>query len=119
MESKDELKEVDIKNRKCYYFDDIMKARDIDSGNISVDKKIYKSIFAYDISYKTFIGSKPLHIWFNKIDRLFKIYDGIRYLVILSHSWFGEICCSIKYFISEKSGITDSINYNLAGVRTD
>ena len=24
MESKDELKEVDIKNRMCYYFDDIM-----------------------------------------------------------------------------------------------
>ena len=25
MESKDELKEIDIKNRMCYYFDDIIK----------------------------------------------------------------------------------------------
>ena len=25
MESKDELKENDIKNRTCYYFDDIMR----------------------------------------------------------------------------------------------
>ena len=25
MESKDELKEIDIKNGKCYYFDDIPK----------------------------------------------------------------------------------------------
>ena len=29
MESKDELKAIDIKNRTCYYFNDIiMKARD-------------------------------------------------------------------------------------------
>ena len=25
MESKDELKEIDIKNRTCYYFDDTIK----------------------------------------------------------------------------------------------
>ena len=30
MESKDELKEIDIKNCTCYYFDDIMRAWDID-----------------------------------------------------------------------------------------
>ena len=27
MESKDELKEIDIKNCTCYHFDDIMKER--------------------------------------------------------------------------------------------
>ena len=37
MESKNELKEIDIKNRTCYYFDDIMKARDIDSSYILLD----------------------------------------------------------------------------------
>ena len=30
MESKNELKETDIKNRTCYYFDNIMRAWDID-----------------------------------------------------------------------------------------
>ena len=35
----------------------------------------------YDILYKTFMGAKPLHIWFEKIDGFIKIYDGIRYLV--------------------------------------
>ena len=41
MESKDELKEIDIKNRKCYYFDDIIGARnrDIYSANILLDEK--------------------------------------------------------------------------------
>ena len=30
MESNDELKEIDIKNRTCYYFDDIIKIEDFD-----------------------------------------------------------------------------------------
>ena len=34
MESTDELKEIDINNRTCYYFDDIMIVEDIDSSNI-------------------------------------------------------------------------------------
>ena len=29
MESKDELKEIDIKNCRCYYFDDIMRLIEI------------------------------------------------------------------------------------------
>ena len=57
MVSKNELKEIDIKNCMYYYFDDIMKARDIYSKNIFLDEKIYKNIFIYDISYITFMGS--------------------------------------------------------------
>ena len=30
--------------------------------------KTYKTILIYDISYKTFMGAKQLHIWFKKID---------------------------------------------------
>ena len=45
-----------------------MKARDFDSGSILLDEKIYKNISIYYISYKTFIGPKPLRIWFDKID---------------------------------------------------
>ena len=43
MESKDELKEIDIKNRTCYYFDDIIRSwdRDIDFRDILLDKKLY------------------------------------------------------------------------------
>ena len=88
MKSKNDLKEIDIKNRTCYYFGDIMSDRDIYSGYILLDKKsykTYKSIFIYDISYKTFMGAKALHIRFNEIDGFIKIYDGIRYLVLFDH----------------------------------
>ena len=42
MESKNELKEIDIKNRACYYFDDIIT--DHYSVDILLNKKIYENI---------------------------------------------------------------------------
>ena len=86
MESQDELKEIDIKNRTCYYLDDIMEVSEVYSGNILLDKKPYKDILIYDISYKTFMGLNPLRIRFHKIDGFIKIYDGIKYL-LLSLTW--------------------------------
>ena len=38
MESKNELNEIDIKNRTCYYFNDIMRDIDIYSSNILLDE---------------------------------------------------------------------------------
>ena len=80
MESQDELKEIDIKNRTCYYFDDIMEVSEVYSGNILLDKKPYKDILIYDISYKTFMGLNPLRIRFHKKDGF------IKYL-LLSLTW--------------------------------
>ena len=71
-----------MKNRTCYYFDDIMRDIDLYSDDILLEKKSYKTyenILIYDISYKTFMGSIPMRIRFDKIDGFFKIYDGIRY----------------------------------------
>ena len=42
MESKDELKKINIKNRTCYYFDDIIADRDNNFDNILLDNKLYK-----------------------------------------------------------------------------
>ena len=65
MEIKNELKEYNIKNRTCY-FDDIIKAIDINFNNILLDKKLYKENYEkcliYDISKKISTGGKPLCI---------------------------------------------------------
>ena len=45
MESKDELKEIDIKNHTCYYFDDIIKDRDIYSIDTLLDHMKHTEIF--------------------------------------------------------------------------
>ena len=62
---------------------------------------------------------KPLRIRIYKIDRFIKVYDEIRYLVIFDYCLYDEIYNMIRYLISEKSGITYSINHNFARIRTD
>ena len=39
MESNDKLKEIDIKNRKWYYFDDIIKIEHFDFDNILIGER--------------------------------------------------------------------------------
>ena len=39
MKMNNELKEIDNKNRTCYYFDDIIKIADFGHDNILLDEK--------------------------------------------------------------------------------
>ena len=80
MESNEKLKEINIKNLTCYYFDDIIKTEDFDLDNILIDEKSYKNFLVYNISYKILIDYKPLRIRFDKIDGFIRAYDGTRYL---------------------------------------
>ena len=43
-----EVKKVRIKNRMCYYFDDIIKLEE--SDNILIEEKSHENILIYDIS---------------------------------------------------------------------
>ena len=61
MDSDDELKQIDVRNSMCYYFDDIIKIEDVDI-DILIDEKSYKNILVYSVSYKSLIDSKPLRI---------------------------------------------------------
>ena len=61
-----EFKKVRVKNRTCYYFDDIIKLEDFDIDNILIDKKLHKNILIYDISCKTLIDPQALRVRFDK-----------------------------------------------------
>ena len=54
--------------------------RDSDFSDMLLDEKLYKendeNFLIYDISYKTSMGAKPLHIRFHKIDGFIKIHDN-------------------------------------------
>ena len=39
MESEDELKEIELKNRTCYYLNNIMRIIDIDFSSILLNEK--------------------------------------------------------------------------------
>ena len=64
--------------------------------------KAYKNILIYDISYKIFVGSKPLIIGFDEINGFIRIYYGIRYLVLFCSGLYDVIYDKIKYLISKK-----------------
>ena len=70
------LQEIDIKNRTCYHFDDIITDRDICCVDILLDEKsyeTYENILVYYISYKTSAVSKPSRL---KIDIFARVLDG-------------------------------------------
>ena len=103
MKSKNELKEIDIKNRVCYYFDDIINGANINFSNILLDKIFYENISVYNISYKTPTGPKPLRIRFHEKDGFIISLDGnIKHLILFNYGLFNKICDKIKYLISKK-----------------
>ena len=57
-----------------------MRVKDIDFYNILLEEKSFKAsknILIYEVSYKTFLSAKALHIRLKKLDGFIKIYDGI------------------------------------------
>ena len=111
------LKMVRVKNRTCYYFDDIIKLEDFDIDNILIDEKSRENILIYGISYKTLIGQKHLHIRFDKIYVFSRIYDGTRYLTLFSSEKYDAIYDRIRYLISLKSSITYIFPHSFAKIK--
>ena len=75
MES-NKLKEISIKNRTCYYFNDF------DFDTILIDEKACENILVSNISRKTLMSAKLLLLRFDKINGFIKVHDGNRYLVL-------------------------------------
>ena len=47
------LKQIDIKNRIYYFYNDITHLENFDSSLLKIDKKSYKDIGIYNIGYNT------------------------------------------------------------------
>ena len=115
MESNDKLKEIDIKNCTCYYFNNIIKIDDFDFDNV----KSYKNILVHDISYKTLIGAKPFDIRFDKRNEFIRVYNGARYLVLFGLENYDPNFYRIGYIIGVKSGITYVISHYYGKIKVD
>ena len=92
-----QFKNVCIKNRTCYYFDDIIKLEDFNHDNILKDEKSHENTLIYEILYKTLIGPKPFRIRFDKLDGFTRIYYGSKYLVLLSSEKYDAFYNRITY----------------------
>ena len=98
MDIRNKLKEIEIKNRAC-----MINSTNINFSNISLGKKLYKSISIYDILYKTSTGPNPLRIRFDKIDRFIMVFDETtKNFALFDYELFDKNRNKIKYVISKK-----------------
>ena len=74
------IKEINIKNRTYYFFDEMNYLKNFDSKLLNIDKKSYKNIDIYYIGYITKRNAKyvnihsvnPLYFIVDKVDGLMK-----------------------------------------------
>ena len=77
------IREIDIKNRTYYIFNDRIIIKSIDPSTIRIVENSYKNILIYHISYATPNSVKPLCFIINKVNGYIDKYNGNRYLVLL------------------------------------
>ena len=73
----------------------------------------------YDISYKSLIDAKRLHIRLYKIDGFIRVYDGTRYLLLFGPKKFDDIYDRTRYLVGLTSGITYVFPHNYAKIKVD
>ena len=83
------VKDINIKNRTYYFFNDIIIIVIFDFNDIKIDKTSYKNIFIYFIGYvtikkyiKTYSGNLLLLI-FGKVNGYFEEINGNKYLILV------------------------------------
>ena len=73
----------------------------------------------YDVSYKTLLASKPLHIKFGEVDGFIRVYDGIRYSVFFAPEKHDPTSNRIRYLISQKISIIYVFSNNYKKIKVD
>ena len=92
-----EVKQINIKNRTYYFYNDIIDLKDFDAKLLKIDKKSYKNIDIYYIGYITI----------KKIDDYESIYRVNPLYLVIDHA---------NGYIEEENGnkylIFDSVDEN-------
>ena len=68
-------KDIDIKNRTNYFFNEIINIKNFDRNDIKIDEKSYKNIFIYYTGYLTIKDSKNVKI--NSVNPLYLIFINV------------------------------------------
>ena len=71
------VKNIDIKNRTYYFFDDIINVQNFDPNNFKIHEKPCKNILIYyqtikDSKYVKVNSANPLYLIFSKVNGYFK-----------------------------------------------
>ena len=72
---RNKAKDIDIKNRTNYFFNEIINIKNFDRNDIKIDEKKYKNIFIYYTGYLTIKDSKNVKI--NSVNPLYLIFINV------------------------------------------
>ena len=100
------FKDIDIRHRTYYFFDDIINVKNFDPNKIKIDEKSYKNILIYFIGYAKINDSKylkinsvkPLCLTISKVNRYFEEINKSKYLSQLPLNKTIEIYSMIFFF---------------------
>ena len=85
-----EIKQINIKNRTYYFYNDMINLKDFKSDLLKIDKKHYKGINIYYIGYITILkihdcesiqSVSPLYLLVNHASRYIEEKNGNKYLI--------------------------------------
>ena len=103
------IKEINIKNRTYYFFNDMINIKNFDSNLLEIDKKSYKNIDLYCIGYTTIEdlhSVNPLYLTIDEVDEYIEENYGNKYLVFASTDENKEL---LKKYIELWGGIKNLI----------
>ena len=77
------IQEIYVKNRVYnYYFDNLVKAKNLETKNILIDKKNYKDLVIYFARYVQSKLIKVLSLYYHEIMGKVKEHEGKKYLMV-------------------------------------
>ena len=106
------IKQINIKNRTYYFYDDMINIKDFESNLLKIDKKLFKYIAIYYIGYVTKKDEykintvNHLYLLVHTIDGFVEKKEGSKYLNIAFTDINSEV---LKKYAEIWSGIKDQI----------
>ena len=120
-----EVKQIEIKNRTYYFYNDIINIKNFESNLLKIDKKSYKNIDIYYIGYiaikkiddyESIYTVNPLYLHISHASRYIEEKNGNKYLIFNSADENKEV---LKKYADVWGGIKNKIKAINGGEEND
>ena len=101
------IKQINIKNRTCYFYNDIIDLENFDSRLLKLDKKSYKDISIHNIGYITILkianckntySMNPLYLRITHASGYIEEISENKYLIFNSRDQNKELLKKIQWY---------------------
>ena len=115
------IKQINIKNRTYYFFNDMINIKHFDPRSLKIDKKSYKNIGIYHIGYitieriidyKNINSVNPLYLNIGEVDGYIEGNNGNKYLTFASTN-------KNKKVLEKYTRLREEIKYHIETINED